>query len=246
MDWSGRVLILAPHPDDEVIGAGGQFASMRDVWVVHITDGAPRNMQDAAEHGFARREDYAAARRQESLAALSLAGIGAGRLLSLGFCDQETVFHLPELKRSLRTLYRELQPDIVLVPAYEGGHPDHDSVAFTAHAVFPALTEYALYHAGPAGIEIGTFLDRPATPIETVSLDRAAAAVKRRMLDSFVTQRQTLALFSNSSESFRRAPNYDFAAPPHAGKLYYEYFSWGVNGEQWRELARQTSEGVAA
>jgi hypothetical protein len=41
------------------------------------------------------------------------------------------------------------------------------------------------------------------------------------------------------SERFRFAPRYDFNAPPHQGKLYYENCDWGVTGETWRNLAEK-------
>jgi len=35
------VLVVVAHPDDETIGAGAMLASLDDVHVVHLTDGAP-------------------------------------------------------------------------------------------------------------------------------------------------------------------------------------------------------------
>jgi hypothetical protein len=46
-----------------------------------------------------------------------------------------------------------------------------------------------------------------------------------------------LALFPAGDEVFRPAPDYDFAAPPHAGALLYERFPWGMDGPRWRRLA---------
>jgi hypothetical protein len=61
------------------------------------------------------------------------------------------------------------------------------------------------------------------------------------MLQTFTTQARTLAPFMNPEyELFRTAPQYDFRRPPHHGKLFYEYFDWGLDGTAWRELASQT------
>jgi hypothetical protein len=43
-------------------------------------------------------------------------------------------------------------------------------------------------------------------------------------------------------ERFRPAPAYDFTAPPHEGKLFYECFDWGMNGARFRELAAGAME----
>ena len=251
MHWGRRVLIVAAHPDDEVIGAGGQFRHIPEPTIVHATDGAPRDMVDARAYGFATRAAYAEARRAELLAALRLAGIGAERQLSLGFADQEAAFHMSEAACRLSALLRRIQPDTLLVPAYEGGHPDHDSVAFSAHAACriyaqeagsaPAMLEYALYHAWAGGIRTGHFLPNGSAEPVDITLHESDKILKQRMLECFVTQRNTLSPFQTDCERFRAAPAYDFAAPPHEGQLYYENFSWGVTGGKWRELARDAA-----
>jgi LmbE family N-acetylglucosaminyl deacetylase len=45
-------LFITAHPDDEVIGAGGQFATLAAPLFVQVTDGAPRDMLDAIRSGF--------------------------------------------------------------------------------------------------------------------------------------------------------------------------------------------------
>ena len=50
---------------------------------------------------------------------------------------------------------------------------------------------------------------------------------------------ETLAQFGLEAERFRVAPQYDFTAAPHEGRLHYEHYDWGMSGERFRELARQ-------
>jgi N-acetylglucosamine malate deacetylase 2 len=244
------VLIVAPHPDDEIIGAGAHIPAIRDLWVVHATDGAPRDMRDARQNGFATREEYAHARHLEALAALRLAGVGPERCLQLEFPDQETTQYLPEIVRRLVSLLRGLRPDTVLAPPYEGGHPDHDSVAMAVHTAArvtrrehgraPRIVEYALYNAWEGRMRPGEFIPHDGAPIAHQALDPSARVLKCRMLACFTTQQQTLAQFPTEMERFRSAPAYDFAAPPHTGRLYYENFDWGMSGHEWRKNARET------
>jgi N-acetylglucosamine malate deacetylase 2 len=243
------LICFAAHPDDETIGAGGQFTHWHNVRLVHVTDGAPRNMDDARRLGFPSRQAYACARRKELLAALQIAGVSARRTYSLGFVDQECCRNLVDLAGQITDLLLELQPATVLSPPYEGGHPDHDSLAFALHMAcriiaqrerdVPLILEHTLYHSRSGSFCAGEFLPSDQNPPIVARLSARAEAIKKQMLDCFVTQREVVALFPTSVESFRVAPEYDFTTPPHAGQLYYEKFNWGVTGEEWRSLAEQ-------
>ena len=66
-----RLLIVVAHPDDETLALGGQISRLRDALLVHLTDGAPRDGEDARGSGFTEKlQDYAAARQNELAAAL--------------------------------------------------------------------------------------------------------------------------------------------------------------------------------
>jgi LmbE family N-acetylglucosaminyl deacetylase/GT2 family glycosyltransferase len=110
-----RLLVLAPHPDDEVIGCGGLIAQhlreKRAVRVVIATDGA--------EAGTG------AAREEESRRGLAQLGDGA-EVAFLRFRDRaldETV--APSLREELRSF----RPDLILVPSPIEIHPDHLALA---------------------------------------------------------------------------------------------------------------------
>ena len=238
-----RVALVVAHPDDETIAAGGSLHLMPDLLMVHVTDGAPRTLRDAARSGFATAAAYAAARQEELAAALQVAGVDPMRE-RLGVTDQDASLHMGAIAADLGRLFAQHGTEVVITHAYEGGHPDHDATAFAVHLAARRLglpvVEFAGYHGGPDGgpdgeMTVQRFL--PGPPELRVVLDPEESARKQAMLDCFVSQQGILAMFGASMERFRPAPGYDFTAAPHAGPLNYERWGWEMTGARWRDLA---------
>lgn len=235
---ASRVALVVAHPDDETIAAGGSLHLLPDLLLVHVTDGAPRDLHDARRCRFETAEAYAAAREEELAAALALAGAQPRRARLL-VADQEAAGQIGALADRLRALFVEHGTQAVLTHAYEGGHPDHDATACAAHRAAGRLGvpvfEFAGYHAGPDGtMRVQRFLSGGETHVVLPETD---AARKRAMLGCFRTQAGILSAFDAGAERFRPAPRYDFAAPPHPGPLNYENWGWSITGERWRALA---------
>jgi LmbE family N-acetylglucosaminyl deacetylase len=233
------VLLVAAHPDDETLGAGGILPRLDARAVVHVTDGAPRDPGDA-------REEYAAARRRELDAALRLAGISNGRLRQFDAVDREAWLSMADLARRIAEIIEELRPGVVLTHPYEGGHPDHDSTAFAVHAACalasspPAIYEFTSYHAREGALETGRFLPG-GDEGEVIALCPEERARKLRMIECFTSQLHFISQFPVDAERFRRAPAYDFGRAPHAGALLYEIFGWRPTGVEWRRAAMEAA-----
>lgn len=252
--FGSSVLVITAHPDDECVTAGALFRYLEKVCMAHLTDGAPRDLVDAKAHGFSSASEYAEARRQELLSALSLAGVGPECCFQAGIPDKEASMMLVEAAEWALERVQEFAPETILTLSYEGGHPDHDAVSFAAHAATallknrggapPPIIECSLYHSGDRRrkFEKTGFLPREDVEPITFILTEEERRLKREMLDRFRTQSALLRLFTVEEESFRPAPMYDYTLAPHGGELFYESFDWGIDGARWRREAKAALE----
>lgn len=241
---AARVAVVVAHPDDETIACGGLLARLDGVNVIVATDGAPQDGRDARRAGFATIADYAEARARELEAALGLAGIGPDAIRRLGFPDQGAAQALARLTRAIQTLIDGLGIETVLTHAYEGGHPDHDAVAFAVAAAAERarrpieVIEMPLYHEGADGSVVQRFTD--VGPCEVVQeLDAASRALKARMLAAHATQRETLQPFGTATERFRPARPRNFHALPNRGRVAWAERGFGLDPRLWPVMVRR-------
>lgn len=229
-----------------MLGVGVQLRRIPHLRLLHLTDGAPRDLRDAQRLGFATRADYAAARARELGAALRVLGLAGVPQRLLGEVDQEAAFALARLARAMVTEFDGT--DAVLTHPYEGGHPDHDACAFIAQAACelleaagrpaPRRLEFPSYHERGGVPAYGVFWSDAACPERRLPLLPEELAIKRAALAEYRTQAQVLARFPIHLERLRSAPRYDFGRPPPPGSVLYERFGFALDGAAWRELAR--------
>lgn len=117
-----RVLVVAPHPDDEV-GCGGTLLLHRragdTVHLVHVTDGR------RSHAGGLGRDEMADRRREEAAAAASVLGLAGAEWLGLREGEWEESALVP----ALQDVVRRTTPQIVYAPSRVDFHPEHVRVA---------------------------------------------------------------------------------------------------------------------
>jgi LmbE family N-acetylglucosaminyl deacetylase len=116
---SSRTVVIAPHPDDEVLGCSAVL-HRGAATVVHVTDGVPP--WTPAEE----REDVRRTRQAESTRACESLSSEV-RLRPLGFADLVAWGAVEEICDSLCEVIGAADVERVFLPAYQRGHPDHDA-----------------------------------------------------------------------------------------------------------------------
>ncbi|MBN9163386.1 MAG: PIG-L family deacetylase [Myxococcales bacterium] len=231
---SRSVLLVVAHPDDEVISAGGLLGRFPRAGVICLTNGAPYRGSFTKNAGFDNWMDYARTRDGEAKAALALLGRDVPSY-NLGIPDQGSVDHLVAAARHLLPRLKS-GFDCVLTHAYEGGHTDHDSAAFTVHAacaliakaggVPPLIVVAPLYNFPDGKLVWSKFLPNDdAGPVSVFPLSAAEQDRKRRMFECHRTQKEIFTNVGLQTELFRQAPRYHFSAPPHVDEV--GFWNWG-------------------
>jgi LmbE family N-acetylglucosaminyl deacetylase len=223
-----RILILAPHPDDEIVGCGiaalRARASGARVFVLHLTTGVPER---AALWAWQRPRCAArvARRRVEARRAAALLG-----LETIGFRDTPSRLLRFDLDRAAAELDAALAgcaAEALWVAAFEGGHQDHDAANALAASVRHRLPvwEFAAYNFAGGRIRSNRFAVRRGGEV-AIEATAPEAARKRRALACYRSERGNLGHIGVAHESARPLPAHDYAAAPHPGRLFRERFHW--------------------
>lgn len=121
-----RVLVIAPHPDDEVFGCGG--AILR-----HVAAGAAVHVRIWTRGGFGalpgQQADYVAMRQRECLAAAQVLGYGRPEF---GDAEDRGVIYGEPLVREILALIERTQAELVYSPSVMEMHPDHRALGMAA------------------------------------------------------------------------------------------------------------------
>ncbi len=143
-----RVLVLAPHPDDEVFGCGGAIAGLAArgaaVDVLLVTDGAASATDEEGRRAIAAR------RAGESREALAI--LGGGTLHEGGLRDRGLGGRPAELEDLIASFLAKTTPDLVFAPSPVETHPDHRAVA----CALLALARRTAADAGAAALARAT------------------------------------------------------------------------------------------
>jgi LmbE family N-acetylglucosaminyl deacetylase len=125
-----RILVIAPHPDDEILGCGGTIGKFiqngSHIKTLFLTDGSHGN--NTIEQQF-----LVNLRKLEAKAGLKI--LGSDDLEFFNFKDSE-LRATRETIRMMLSLIEDYHPEIIFLPFFLDNHPDHkESAVIAAHAL---------------------------------------------------------------------------------------------------------------
>jgi LmbE family N-acetylglucosaminyl deacetylase len=133
---NGKVLVLSPHPDDEVIGCGGAILKHLDnddpIKVIHFTDGSG-GFPDDFKPSEAEKKQMAKVREDEANRVKEVFGIND--VVFLKFKDSK-LNASKSLVSYLSQQIHDYKPQVIYVPSYLDTNPDHQE---TARCLYMAL-----------------------------------------------------------------------------------------------------------
>lgn len=181
LEAAARLVVVAPHPDDEVLALGGLLARHRRCEVLAVTDGEGSHPgSPALGPDELRWRRYA--ERVEALRRLGRSDLRARRLTHPDGGVAENLL--------IRQIAARLEPGDVCATTWRGdGHPDHEAVGRAAAAAAALrgarLWEYPVWtwHWARPG--------EPRVPWERAArlpLTPTTRETKRHAVDAFATQ----------------------------------------------------------
>jgi LmbE family N-acetylglucosaminyl deacetylase len=173
-------VVVAPHPDDETLGAGGIIYTWArrqlPITIISVTDG---------EAACPEVDGLASVRQEELRRALHCLGADEAQVVRLGIPDGRVHEFSTPLAQALRSL---VSPDTTLVAPFEhDGHRDHDATGSVAREIaaqrstlLAAYPIWAWPNATPSVFA--------ARPVVSFSLSRSARYAKRAAIHCYVSQ----------------------------------------------------------
>jgi LmbE family N-acetylglucosaminyl deacetylase len=264
--FARRILILAPHPDDEIVACG--IAAMRartegaEVFVLYLTTGVPPR----ESLWRWQRDGYQVRRRRRREEAMAVAA--ELQLTPIGFRDtpaRRLRHDLDAAARDVAAALASCGANVLWVPAFEGAHQDHDAAnALASHfaadlpvADLPVadlpVWEFAAYNYAGGKVQANRFADQRGGEI-VIAATEAEAERKRRALAVYVSERGNLQHIGTAHEVGRRLPAHDYGMRPHPSPLFRERFHWvpfrhprvdfDPSAEIYRDIASWMSAGA--
>ena len=224
------VIVLSPHPDDDVIGMGGTMtllsAKKFAVFSLYVTDG---------DSQIFKRTGIARVRHKEALDALAVVGATAGLFLNHATARLAKSYRL--LVHQLKNIFCYFMPREIYIPSLFERHPTHVLVTRAALQALKHLPDPCLkiwgYHVWSCG---------PRTADAKVVDITAVLSTKRKAIKM---HRSQLAIKPYDSGTIGKN-HYDAVFLDTHKKTSYRYVELFIDLRPFRGCTAQTLRNAAA
>ena len=183
-----RVLIVAPHPDDETLATGALILRAGEVRVIFVTDGENNPWPQRLIYRKWRindsdRRHWGMLRRDEAFCALSKLGARDGCARFLALPDTEVMSLARRGDQRMCSAVAEevasFAPTLIVTPSFLDLHADHRASAYFVHRAAPDANIVTYVIHGPP---------EPSRIVETIELTDDEQRRKRAAIDCHVSQ----------------------------------------------------------
>ncbi len=224
-DPANKILVVGPHPDDCEFSTGRLIMRRKgkNTFVICMTDG--RKGQEGTPGKVIPESEYAKLRIRESTKALSELHIELGNAFFFELPDQEIVTN-PYIIDKLAMVFRKVKPDFILIPPWEGAHPDHDachlfSIVAIKNLDFPLekVIEYGSYNNYQGSFRVQEFIpsDSKEFRLKPSPNEQERWNNIMKVFKSQINQ-QVHYIPRSMFEVFRQVPKYDYSKLPYGNK----------------------------
>jgi LmbE family N-acetylglucosaminyl deacetylase len=156
IDKNKKIIVFAPHPDDETLGCGGimakKLAEGYEVFVVVLTDGRFLLLKSFGIDCEPTPEQVKEIRRGEVLIATKILGVPEENVVFLNFVDGTLKENEKAAEEKVVAILEKYAPSEVYFPFERDGHLDHQAAnrivrrAVEKLGIKPVMYRYTIMH----------------------------------------------------------------------------------------------------
>jgi LmbE family N-acetylglucosaminyl deacetylase len=222
-----KILIVGAHPDDVEFSCGRLLLRRkgRNSYIICMTDGSKGQEGTMLRKTFSEKE-YVELREKESRKALKELNVDKKNIFFYKLPDQELVSN-PYIIDKLYLLLKKTNLDYILIPPWEGAHPDHDTTHLFMFIVAEnvgfnknKIIEYGSYNNYDGKFTLQQFI-----PFENINEERLIPTPNEQkrwlnIMKIFKTQKNQQKHYIPKSkfENFRILPTYEYSKLPYSRK----------------------------
>ncbi len=226
-----NILLLIPHPDDEVVGASAIVQRIKEQGCSFFFFFVTNGVLEKNEMWPWKRRNYEKilnVRMDEMNRSLDLFNVKEFFLQSIP--TRQLKYFIKPTIETISNIVLKNKIDSIFTPAYEGGHQDHDITNFIASRFRKKLNifEYSEYNNYQNKINSNTFIKTTGNEV-CYKLTRSEVEFKRKALKIYASEKSNLGYINLKKECYRPLIDYNYNLPPHEGVLFYRrfsFFSW--------------------